>query len=377
MAERSSIWTIAVVTGCRADYGLLRPVMRAIAALPTLRLQTIVTGTHLLPEVNTRDEVAAEFDIAARVPMQQPGANGRSADAIALGRGIVGLAQAFDRLDPDVVLVLGDRIEAFAAAAAASVGGRLVAHVHGGDRAEGVADEAMRHAISKLAHIHFPATQQSADRLARMGESVKQIHVVGSPAIDDLATFKPLDDDHLLAMKLHPARPVVVVLHHPCGLNDDVEAATMAAILQAVEAAGFGGNIALCAPNHDPGRAGVLRAIGDRLILPHLRRGEFIGLLRRAQLLIGNSSAGLIEAAALGLRVVNVGPRQSGRERADNVVDAADPALDDIRRALEHAGALQPSGAHPYGDGCSGQRIAAILAQLRDSPALIRKRNEY
>lgn len=376
MASDSPKWTIAVVTGSRADYGLLRPILCAIGAAPTLRLQVIVTGTHLLPDVATRDEVAAEFDIAAQVPMQQPGAIGRVADAIALGRGITGLAEAFDRLQPDVVLVLGDRIEAFAAASAASVAGILVAHVHGGDRAEGVADEAMRHAITKLAHIHFPATPQSADRLARMGERPDSIHVVGSPAIDDLASFEPLTDNQLRDLGIDPARDFAVVLHHPTGLTDAVETATMSAIFKAVEDR-FAGNCVIGAPNHDPGREAVLQALGDRRILSHLPRATFIGLLKRATLMIGNSSAGLIEAAALGLRVVNVGPRQAGRERACNVIDATDSSPPAITAAIMHALKQTPGATHPYGDGHTGQRIATTLSGFQSCHPSLRKRNEY
>lgn len=376
MSESRAPWTIAVITGTRADYGLLLPIMRAINAAPTLRLQVIVTGTHLLPNVATRDEVAAEFDIAAQVPMQQPGAIGRSADAIALGRGITGLAESFDRLQADVVLVLGDRIEAFAAASAASVAGLLVAHVHGGDRAEGVADEAMRHAITKLAHIHFPATPQSAERIARMGERPDSIHVVGSPAIDDLASFEPLTDNQLRELGIDPARYFAVVLHHPTGLSDAEETATMSAILEAIEDR-FAGNCVIGAPNHDPGREAVLQALADRRILSHLSRATFIGLLKRATLMIGNSSAGLIEAAALGLRVVNVGPRQAGRERASNVVDAADSSPSAILAAIMHALKHTPGATHPYGDGHTGQRIADAFVKLRIHPTSTRKRNAY
>ncbi len=376
MTESTTSCTIAVVTGCRADYGLLRPIMRAIAATSSLQLQVIVTGAHLLPEVNTRNEVAAEFDIAAEISMQQPGETGRTADAIALGRGITGLAQAFDELKPDVVLVLGDRIEAFAAASAASVAGFLVAHVHGGDRAEGVADEAMRHAITKLAHIHFPATEQSAERIRRMGEREDSIHLVGSPAVDDLASFEPLTDDQLRALHLDPSRDFAIVLHHPTGLEDAIEFNTMSAILVATDAA-FEGNFAIGAPNHDPGRPAILRAIGDRRMLPHLPREQFIGLLKRASLLIGNSSAGLIEAAALGLRVVNVGPRQAGRERASNAIDAASASQNDVETAIQQVLDHDVSGNHPYGDGRTGDRIASMFTRLRDTRPAIRKHNTY
>lgn len=376
MAASRLPWKIAVVTGCRADFGLLRPVMRAIAVSPVLDLQVIVTGTHLLAEVNTRDEVATEFEIDAEVAMQRAGETGRIADAGALGRGVTGMAEALANLKPDVVLVLGDRIEAFAAASAASVAGILVAHVHGGDRAEGVADEAMRHAITKLAHIHFPATAQSAERIARMGEREDAIHIVGSPAIDDLSAFEPLADGQLCELGLDPARPFAVVLHHPTGLDDAIEFETMSAVAAATDAA-FGGNFVIGAPNHDPGRAAVLRAIGQRRMLPHLPRQHFIGLLRRARLLIGNSSAGLIEAAALGVPVVNVGPRQAGRERGGNVFDVPAPSPSAVAQAIDRARCLKPDTSHPYGDGRAGEHIAATLAKLHASPPSIRKRISY
>src|SRR5881394_2962134 len=169
--------TVAVVTGSRAEFGLLRPVMKAIAGHPALNLRVIVTGSHLLSPAETINDVKADFAIDATVAMQsivngqasEP-PSGRLSDSASLGRGISGLAEVFSRLSPDVVVVLGDRIEAFAAAAAASVGGIRVAHIHGGDRAEGIADEAMRHAITKLAHLHLAATELSARRIVLMGE---------------------------------------------------------------------------------------------------------------------------------------------------------------------------------------------------------------
>ncbi|MFN9973571.1 MAG: UDP-N-acetylglucosamine 2-epimerase, partial [Phycisphaerae bacterium] len=178
---------IAVVTGSRAEFGLLRPVMTAIAAQPTLELAVIAAGSHLLLPANTVHEVKQAFRVGAVVPMQQPGKHTRIDDAEALGRGIARFARTFYKMNVDCVVVLGDRIEAFAAASAAAIGGIRVAHIHGGDRAEGVADESMRHAITKLAHIHFPASAESAQRILGLGEHPSTVHLVGSPAIDGLA----------------------------------------------------------------------------------------------------------------------------------------------------------------------------------------------
>ncbi len=377
---------VAVVTGSRAEFGLLLPVMRAIEAHPSLTLLTVVCGSHLLPPAETINEVRRSFRIDATVPMQDPDLpRTRATDALAVGRGIVGFSSTFDRLNPEWVVVLGDRIEAFAAAAAASIGGRAVAHLHGGDRAEGIADEAMRHAITKLAHLHLPATRQSAERIARMGEDPAHIVVVGSPAIDGLADVHPMSDADAAEL----GDPRAALLLHPSGLSNDDEARIAEATIAAARAE-FGASTVLCfMPNHDPGRdaiAAVLRTRCRELdwpLLDHLPRPAFLSLLRRLALrggvLIGNSSAGLIEAAALGLPVANIGPRQAGRERPDNVVDASHATEAEIAAAIRTALLLDRSRiTHPYGDGRAGPRAAEALAATDPHAAgLLRKRCTY
>ncbi len=373
---------VAVVTGTRAEFGLLETVMRAVAAHHDLELQTIVTGAHLLKPSETWREVAESFDIAATVPMQSTQAPTRLDDASALGRGIQGLAASFQELRPDWVVVLGDRIEAFAAGAAASIGGIAVAHIHGGDRAEGVADEAMRHAITKLAHLHLPATAQSADRIERMGEDASRIHVVGSPAIDGLTGTAPLDDTTWREL----GRPEIVILFHPTGRADEDEHTDAQAILDACA----GRRTLALHPNHDPGRAGVLHALeahakeSDELrVISHLPRPQFVGALKRLSksggVVVGNSSAGLIECAALRVPVVDIGPRQGGRERAGNVIHVESPHVADLQAAIDQACCLHLTGlAHPYGDGHTGERIAALLAEIDPSQSgYLRKRNAY
>ncbi|MCA9291121.1 MAG: UDP-N-acetylglucosamine 2-epimerase (hydrolyzing) [Phycisphaerales bacterium] len=366
--------TIAVVTGSRAEFGLLRTIMSAIAEHPDLGLRTIVTGTHLLAPDRTIEEVAGAFPVEAIVPMHDVDDRTRLGDAAATGRGLLGLADALRRLAPDVVLVLGDRIEAFAAAAAGSIGGVRVAHVHGGDRAEGVADEAMRHAITKLAHIHLPATAASARRIIAMGEPEDRVHVVGSPALDGLGAIPALDDGAYDAL----GRPEVVVLLHPCGRDDAIEHDVAARVLRAATARG---RVLALHPNHDPGRSGIVAAITEWSgpSATHLARPRFIGLLRRASVLVGNSSAGLIEAAAVPVRVVNVGPRQAGRERPEHVVDVPDEDEAGLARAIDAAVGSPRLGSvgHPYGDGASGRRVASVLATFDPRVHDVRKHNAY
>jgi UDP-hydrolysing UDP-N-acetyl-D-glucosamine 2-epimerase len=386
---------VCIVTGSRAEFGLLTPVIRAIEDHPGLDRDVVVCGSHLLGPAYTAREVEALFPVAARVAMQDPGASAgitRLGDAAAVGRGAEGLAKAFASLNPDWVLVLGDRIEAFAAAAAASIGGIGVAHIHGGDRAEGIADEAMRHAITKLAHLHLPASAASAARIERMGEAVERIILTGSPAIDGLDDIPALEDS--------PARslgdPACIVLLHPSGLPAQRERALAASVAQGVDRA-IAGNVLCLAPNHDPGREIIVSTFFERTNTPHslsrwtsvehLPRPTFVALLKRlaatpGSVLVGNSSSGLIEAAAVGLPVVNIGPRQAGREQPANVTDVPEDRLGelaDIIAAARTSGRHRAAErSHPFGDGQAGERIATALAQIdpRD-PALLRKRNSY
>jgi UDP-hydrolysing UDP-N-acetyl-D-glucosamine 2-epimerase len=377
---------VMVVTGSRAEFGLLEPVMRAVAAHTSLELQVVVAGSHLLGPAETwRDVHAAGFEIAARVAMQREGLSGRFADALAVARGIDGVTRAVMELAPAWVVVLGDRVEAFAAASAASIAGVAVAHIHGGDRAEGVADEAMRHAITKLAHLHLAATPTSAQRIVRMGERAEHVHVVGSPSMDGLRDVRAMQDGDAAEL----GDPSAMLLLHPAGLSEAHERGTADACLRALENER---SVLAMMPNCDPGREWIAdeiaRAPTHIRTCDHLPRARFAALLKRlgerGGVLVGNSSAGLIEAAALGVPVVNVGPRQAGRERPDNVIDVepmggAVPTAQRVREAMRAACALDRSGfSHPYGDGHSGPRIADLLARVDAlDPGLLRKRNSY
>ncbi|MCW5774918.1 MAG: UDP-N-acetylglucosamine 2-epimerase (hydrolyzing) [Phycisphaeraceae bacterium] len=374
---------VMVVTGTRAEFGLLRPVMDAVHRHPELELLVIASGAHLIPPADTFHEVKAAFPVADSVPMQKASDSTRLDDAEALGRGIARFARSLAGLRPDWVVVLGDRIEAFAAASAASVGGVAVAHIHGGDRAEGVADEAIRHAITKLAHLHLAATAQSAERIRRMGERPEFVHVVGSPAIDGLDDIAPLSDAEIES--LCGGVPEAVFLMHPIGRHAEEEEAAASGVLAGLD----GMRIVAFDPNHDPGRRGITHAIegaaarGALRRVTHLPRPRFIGLLKRLAesggVLVGNSSAGLIEAAALRLPAVDIGARQAGRERPPNVISCDAEAAHAVRRAVEKArGIDRTTLSHPYGDGHAGEHAAALLASTDPGTAtLLRKRCTY
>lgn len=374
----ASIRRIAIVTGTRAEWGLLAPIASCLEATPGCTVLILPAGAHLLPPAHTINELPR---VDARVEMQRTGQTGRLADASALGRGIEGFAKAFADQRPDWVVVLGDRIEAFAAAAAASVGGIAVAHIHGGDRAEGVADEAMRHAITKLSHLHLAATNQSAERIVRMGERSEHVHVVGSPAAIGIDAVRAMDD----AAWNELGAPEVAVLLHPIARGHEAERGTAEAILNAVA----GRRVLWLHPNHDPDREAILEVIesaevrGDCMACAHLPHASFRGLLRRlgetGGVLVGNSSAGLIEAALLRCPAVDVGARQAGRERGDNVVHAEDETSEAIARAMAAAKKLNRRAMfHPWGDGRTDEHVARLLMTIDPHrPELLRKHNAY
>ena len=369
--------TIAVMTGTRAEFGLLKPVMQAINAHPKLNLQVIAGGLHLVQ--NTLNDITdAGFKIDAQIPMQRDSETGRIADAIAMGMGVVGTGAVLSRLKPDIVLVLGDRIEAMAAASAASIGGFYLAHIHGGDRAEGVADEAMRHAISKLAHLHFAATKQSAKRLVKMGESPEHVFNTGSPAIDGLDDFEAMTDEELIELGF--TKPFAILLQHPAGLDDATECKNFKATIKALGKMSY----LPILPNRDPGYQGIADAMTElKIDLPEpLPRPLFISMLKRAVVLVGNSSAGIIEAAAVnpkagGVPVVNIGHRQNGRQKPSNVIDC-DYGFKSVSKAIKQAIKNPPQcRKHPYGDGTTGKQIAKLLAKVNFKQLPLGKQNSY
>lgn len=400
MTRRPSRRTVAIVTGTRAEFGLLRPVIDAVRKHKRLKLQLIAAGAHFLPPARTIREVKAAYPVAAEVRMQKPGRTGRAADAEALGRGVAGFARAFAKLKPDWVVLLGDRIEAFAAASAASIAGIAVCHIHGGDRAEGIADEAMRHAITKLSHLHCAATKLSGERIVKLGERAEYVQVTGSPAIDGLAKIRPMGDAE--AQKL--GDPEVLLLMHPSGLKPEWEVCALHhAYIIARYPQGLSARTLALSPNWDAGRD-VLQCRLEELaatdsgisLISHIERPRFIALLKRLAArptgaLIGNSSAGLVECAALGLPTINLGPRQSGRECSANVLQLLNEAdvygSDDIGERCDRAmtaarahvrSSLARRPSRLFGDGRAGPRIAALLAKVDPhDPALLRKRNTY
>lgn len=382
---RPALRRVAVVTGTRAEYGLLQSTMKALQEHKNVALQLVVTGSHLLPKFgHTIDEIIADgWRIDARVTMQR-GDDDPLDQAEALARGVAGIARFLHERQSDVVVVLGDRIEAMAGALAAVTTGRHLAHIHGGDLATGDIDDTLRHSITKLAHLHFPATRDAARRIIRMGEDPKRVHVVGAPGLDRLREL--LDHRWTPCTTARNDIRRALIIQHPCGRSRDKERAVMNSILNAVRAEEF--HATCLYPNTDRGHQGIIEAIvtyaektsnGEFRVVPSLPRDDFLMALHEADVLVGNSSSGIIEAASAGTPAVNIGPRQTGRQVSSTSVIHCGESLDAIRVALRNARKKKISKSHSnaYGDGRAGGRIAATLARIPLNEKLRRKLNAY
>lgn len=380
---------VCVITGSRAEFGLLRPVITAIQKHPNLELQLIVVGMHLSHEFGyTVKEIEADgFKIDARVDMLLS-SDTPEAMAKSVGLGIIGMSQTWGQLKPDVTLILGDRVEPLAAVISSAYMNMPVAHIHGGDAAiGGNIDDSNRYAITKFAHIHFPATKKSAERIIRMGEDEWRVHMVGSPALDVILN-EPLIPAKQLAKRfgLDRDQPLILLAQHPVTTQVDEAPKQIRETLEAIIKVGY--PTVLIYPNSDAGgrrMIGVIKEYEDYPLIKtfkSLRRKEYLSLMKVGSVMIGNSSSGIVEASSLGLPVVNIGIRQEGRERGKNVIDVGynkQEIAKAIERALTDKEFLSEvkECESPYGDGKASQRIVDILSKIEITPQLLQKKISY
>jgi UDP-hydrolysing UDP-N-acetyl-D-glucosamine 2-epimerase len=376
---------VGVVTVARSDFGHLRSVLAAIREEPSLELVLLVAAGHLAPRLgHTVDLIAAEgWPIAERIETVGE-SDGPEAVTASTGRAVSGFAQALARRRPDIVVVLGDRVEMLAAAVAALPLGIPVAHVHGGEVTEGAIDEQARHALTKLSHLHFAAAEEFARRLRQMGEEPWRVHRTGAPGLDRFRTAPSRTRAELAATLGVPLdRPTLILTYHPVTLEPATWPAELDALLAAV--AGVDADVVATYPGADAGH----RLIVERLEAfarahPRVRLAASLGddvyasLLREADAMVGNSSSGIIEAASFALPVVNVGRRQHGRLRPAGVIDAGsgrDGIAAALRRALDPAFRRGLAGLeNPYGDGRAAPRIVRVLRDVELGPRLLTKR---
>jgi UDP-hydrolysing UDP-N-acetyl-D-glucosamine 2-epimerase len=374
---------ICVVTGSRAEYGLLFWLLADLKADPAFDLQLVVTGMHLAPEFgNTVQEIELDgFSISRRVEMLQSG-DTPAAIARSIGCGVIGLSDALEQLKPDIVVVLGDRFEIFAAAQACMIHNIPIAHIAGGDTTEGATDEAMRHAITKMAHLHFTTNEQSAARVRQLGENPARVYNVGSPGLDHFRR-RPLLDRSALEEALEEPLGTrnLLVTFHPVTLQEDSGLAEFAELLAALEQLDPSIKLWFSLPNADAGG----RTMSERLlawVAAHRSRSRayaslgqlrYLSLMAKVDAVVGNSSSGLYEAPSLGVPTVDIGDRQSARLAATSVLRCA-AERGAIRQAIDRAMALDGAGTvSPYGDGRATDRIIEVLRSMPGRAELLRK----
>jgi len=366
---------VCVVSGSRADFGPLRPLVTAIAEDPRLRLTTLVCAVGGQEE--TARQLAAFTDVGLEVDAVVEASDGASM-GVRSARALAGISEELERRAPDAVVILGDRYEILAAAFAAHLLRIPIVHLSGGDETLGSLDDAMRHAISRLANLHLPTNDEAAGRLRALGIAGSRIRMVGSTALDALVAFEPLSREQLAeTLDVELADQVIVVAYHAATQADEPAGATMRLLLDAVRSAAPDGTVVITSSNADEGGAAIdavaaaATTTDDRMVhVASLGTHRYWSLLRHADVLVGNSSSALIEAPVIGIPVVDVGERQHSRLRADSCIHA--PAERDaitaaIARALTHPRTPEPS---PYGDGHAVPRVIELLVEL-DPDALL------
>jgi GDP/UDP-N,N'-diacetylbacillosamine 2-epimerase (hydrolysing) len=365
---------ICVVTGTRAEYGLLRWVMEGVRAQTGLELQIVATGMHLSPEFGlTYRELEKDGFIIDRKVEMLLSSDTATGVSKSIGLGIIGLGEALAQLHPDLVLVLGDRFEIFAAATAAQIARIPVAHAHGGEATEGLIDEALRHSITKMSHLHFVAAEEYRRRVIQLGEQPNYVFLVGGLGIDNIKRLKLLDRDALeesLEFKLG-ARNLLITFH-PVTLERATSAQQMQELFAALEQL-RDTQLIFTMPNADTDGRELIDMVG-RFVAGHhnakaftsLGQLRYLSCMHHVDGVVGNSSSGLIEAPSLGKGTVNIGDRQRGRLKADSVIDCAPERtaiLTALRRLLSpDFQAMSRAVVNPYGDGGASDRIVAALA---------------
>ena len=377
---------ICVFTGTRAEYGLLYWLLKEMQADSRIDLKVLVSGSHLEPEFGeTWREITADgFAIDAKVDMHLD-SDAPVAVAKSMALGLAGCAEALDRLKPDLLVVLGDRYEALAVAEAALLLRIPIAHIHGGEATEGAIDEQIRHAITKMAHLHFAAAERYRDRILQMGEAPERVFTVGAPGLDHIGNIKLLGRSELeqnLGFRFGERN--LLVTYHPATLDQANPIKPFRRLLEALDRLPEV-HIVMTKSNADVGGRAINAAVdayaGARpervLAVSSLGQQKYLSVMAQVDTVVGNSSSGIIEAPAMGKPTVNIGPRQQGRVRAPSVIDCADDTeaiLAAIGCALSPAAqAMAARRESPYGGGGASRRIKDVLATVELDPLLAKR----
>ena len=378
---------IAIVTGTRAEYGYLKPLMKTIEEDSEFELIPIITGMHLLPKYgNTYKLVEHDFPKSIKIPMILEGDSLKDM-ANYFSSGVKKIAEYFNKNPPDIVIVLGDRSESLAAALVSMYLNIPIAHINGGDVSGGTIDESIRHAITKIAHIHFAHTKDNAARIEKMGEDKKRIFVVGALTIDTILKNDLLTKDEIFKKyNLNPNKTTFLVVQHPITTLKDRGHSQMNELFLVLDE--LKPQTVMLYPNADAGSMELINLIQkyeneDYIhVFKSLPHEDYLSLMKSVNLMIGNSSSGIIEAPSFKIPVINIGDRQSGRSRTENIIHVEpkkNKIIDMIDFALNNKDFLKKvnSCKNKFGDGKASQKIVDILKELETNDKLIQKQITY
>lgn len=372
---------LAAVTGSRADWGLLSPPLELIRSEPGFELQLIVTGQHLEEPGGTwRAIVADGYRIDARVEMLLA-SDTAVAVTKSLGLAVIGFAEVIEQLDPELILLLGDRYEILAAAAAALLARVPVAHVCGGDLTEGAVDDAIRHSITKMSHLHFVSNEAARRRVIQLGEMPERVFLVGSPGLDRLQRLGSGSGPAIFdELGIAARRRNIVVTFHPETLARDTVADSRELIAALEGLPGDVGIVVTGANADTQGReinrllAGFAEAHERAHFCQSLGSERYLRLLASIDMVVGNSSSGLYEAPSFGIPTVNIGARQLGRPRAGSIIDCRAERKDILSAMLQGFDLDCSRTVNPYGDGHASERIIEVLKSITVPRSLVAKR---
>jgi GDP/UDP-N,N'-diacetylbacillosamine 2-epimerase (hydrolysing) len=367
---------VCVVTGTRAEFGLLRWLMQAIQNCDDLSLQVVATGTHLSPEFGyTYQEIEdAGFQIDVKVEMLLS-SDTNSSITKSMGLGLIGFADAYERLAPDILIVLGDRFEIFAATSAAMIAGIPIAHLHGGETTEGAFDESIRHSITKMSHLHFVAANEYRRRVIQLGESPDRVFDVGGMGIDAIKRLELLTREELeRKLDLSFGEKSLLITFHPVTLEGSSSSVSQMEEVLAVLGKFHDTSLIFTMPNADSGgrvlSARVQKFVDNNpnaKVFTSLGQLQYFSCLAQVDGVVGNSSSGLLEAPAFKIGTINIGDRQKGRLKAESIIDC-EPDYDSIIAAFDTLYSIQFQASlsgvlNPYGKGGATESIVKVLVE--------------
>jgi len=380
---------ICIVTGSRAEYGLLSPIIKQLIATNSFELKIVATGTHLSEDFGlTYQEIEADgISVDGKIDVLQND-DSYKAMSMALGIGVIGFAEYFDKTRPDMVVVLGDRFEIFAAATAAAVACIPIAHLHGGETTEGAIDEFFRHSISKMSYLHFTSTEQYRQRVINMGEAPSRVFNVGATGVENILSMPLMSKDELArSIDYDLTSPYALVTFHPITLEKDTATKQIEVLLSALDETS-GLNYIFTKANADAyGRAinnkidAYCEKKGNAIAFTSMGVLHYLSAMNYCEMVIGNSSSGIIETPSFNKPTINIGDRQKGRICAKSVI-SCEPEKHSIIKSMIKARSQQflheiANQVNPYGDGKTSEKIVAIIKVFLDNNKINLKKSFY